>query len=92
MSLSTHAVGFRRPDEQWRKMKAAWEACEAAGAPIPVEVSEFFNDEPPDDKPGMEIELGDACVEYTDDMIRGYEIDVSKLPPELTIIRVYNYF
>lgn len=92
MSMSTHAVGFRQADEQWRKMKAAWEACEAVGAPIPVEVSNFFDDEPPGDKPGMEIALGDACVEYTDDMISGYEVDVSKLPAELTIIRVYNSF
>ncbi len=90
MSMSTHIAGFRPPDEQWQKMKAAWEACEDAGAEIPDMVTQFFEDEGPGDKPGMEVLLGDVCVEYSAEMISGYEIDISKLPDDVKIIRVWN--
>ncbi len=31
MSTDLYVVGYRPADEQWDTMKAAWEACEAAG-------------------------------------------------------------
>lgn len=71
MGMSTHVVGFRPPDEQWKKMKVAWEACEDAGAEIPAAVLQFFGDEEPGDRPGMEVSLGDACVEYSAEMVSG---------------------
>ncbi len=90
MGMSTHCVGFRPPDEQWSKMKAAWESCEAAGIPVPSEVEEFFAFDPPGDKPGQEIELGDAVSEYSCEDGSGYEVDVAELPPNITIIRFIN--
>lgn len=92
MGMSTHVKGFRPADEQWEKMKQIWETCEEADVPIPKEVEEFFDDEEPGDRPGMEIDLGDAVSEYNADMMDGYEIDITKLPPGVKIIRVYNSY
>ncbi len=93
MGMSTHVKGFRPPDEKWKKMKAAWDACEAAGTAIPKEVLEFFDHEPPDSA-GVEIELEEeeCCAEYRDDCRDGFEIDVTKLPKGLTLIRFYNSY
>lgn len=31
MSMSLNVMGFKPPDEKWKQMKAAYEACCAAG-------------------------------------------------------------
>lgn len=90
MGMSTHACGFRPADEEWEKMKAVWLSCEKAGVEIPQNVIQFFDDEHPESKPGMEISLGDACREWSDKYREGYQIDVTKLPEGLKYIRVYN--
>lgn len=87
MSMSTHVIGFKPPDAKWKKMKEVWDACEKAGIDPPKEVSEFFNYENPDEN-GVEVELDAA--EWGDDGRQGYEIEVSKLPKGVTIIRFYN--
>lgn len=92
MGMSTHAVGFRPPDKQWKKMKRIWEDCEEAGVSIPKEVEKFFQGESPGDAPGMEIDLGEAVTRYNAEMCDGYEIDVTKLPEGVKIIRVYNSY
>ena len=43
MSINPYTVGFQPPDEQWKKMTRAWEACEAAGVSIPAEVLAYFD-------------------------------------------------
>ena len=48
MGLSTYVQAFRPPDAKWKKMKQAYDACEAAVVPVPEEVDDFFNNEPPD--------------------------------------------
>lgn len=91
MSMGTHVVGFRPPDKTWKKMKAVWDACTAAGTEIPNEVVKFFNHEDPDES-GVVVEIMEtpACRRWEDDMREGYEIDISKLPEGLMIIRFYN--
>lgn len=93
MSMSSHIVGFRPPDAKWRKMKAAYEACDAAGLDIPDEVASFFNHEAPDDS-GVEVEIEDtkAVTEYSAEMREGYEVDLTKLPPDVKIIRFFNAY
>jgi hypothetical protein len=53
-------------------------------------VEDFFDGEGPGDKPGMEVQLTDAVKEWSDDSRSGYEIDVTKLPKDVSVIRVYN--
>lgn len=92
MGMSTHIVGFRQADDRWKRMKAAYEACEAAGVEIPDDVDDFFDGEPPGDKPGMEVDIkcSPAVSEYNDDSLSGFEIDIRELSKDIGIIRVYN--
>lgn len=90
MSMDTYVVGFRPADEKWNGMKRIWEMCEKQKVPIPKEVEEFFNDDPPGDKPGMEIEIEDACTEYEANGQAGIEVDTSKLPKGVKILRFIN--
>lgn len=93
MGASQHVVGFRPPDDKWLKMKAIWDACTAAGMPIPREVEKFFGDSDPDPQ-GVEVPLRNTpcCAEYSADMQDGFEIDVRKLPEDVTIIRCYTSY
>lgn len=91
MSMSTNVIGFKPPDEKWHKMKAVWDACVAAGIEAPKEVCKFFEYVGPDES-GVEVELQDhdCCTEYLNDSENGFEIDVKKLPKDVTIIRFWN--
>lgn len=94
MGMSTHVVGFKPPDEKWKKMKSAWDACRAANVVPPGEVMDFFNHEPPDDS-GVEVsptalKKTGAVTEWSNDHASGYEVDVKKLPADVTVIRFYN--
>ena len=89
MSVNIFVVGFRPPDDVWRKHKAVWDACDAAGVEIPDATLVFFGYEDPGDKPGMTVKLGLACAEYRGEDSEGYEIDITKLPPDVRIIRAY---
>ena len=90
MSMSTHIVGFRPADEKWKEMKTIWDACEKAGIDIPEAVEEFFDGEAPGDKPGAEVEIESALREWQDEGASGYEVDLGKLPKNVTVLRFYN--
>ena len=93
MSMSTHVKGFRPPDEKWKKMKAAWDACDAAGIEVPMEVLDFFGHVAPDPLGiEVEVEVSPACRRYKADMRDGFEVDINKLPPGLNILRFYNSY
>lgn len=88
MSMSTRVIGFVPPDEAWQKMKAVWDACDAAGIDPPAAVVSFFDGEAPDPA-GQELELpirewsgGEAGA--------GYELDVAAIPAQVRTIRFYN--
>jgi hypothetical protein len=96
MSMSTNIIGFRAPDEDWQKKRAAYEALEAAGLDIPDELQRFFNWKSPDDS-GIEVQFESTDYEYivqpySADMQDGYEVDLEKLRerfPQITKIRFY---
>lgn len=92
MGMSTHVEGFKPPDELWRKHKAVWDACKAAGVQAPSETLQYFNHERPDDS-GVKLDqpaLGDAVKVYEAEMQNGFEIDIRKLPKDVVIVRVVN--
>lgn len=93
MSMSTFVMGFRPPDEKWKKMKAIWDSCKKAGVEAPKEVDSFFGGEPPDDS-GVEVKLEGTlcCREYREEMRDGFEIEISKLPKDIKIIRFVNSY
>ena len=91
MSASSHVIGFRPPDEKWKAMKQVWDSCKAAGIDPPTEVERFFNWSQPDDH-GVEVDLkkDQCCKKWQEDMRDGFEIDVTKLPKDITVIRCYT--
>ncbi len=91
MSMSTHVRGFKPADAKWRKMKAIWDSCEEAGIDPPEEVGKFFDWDQPDEA-GVDVNLEEheSCQEWADESRRGFEIDVKKLPKDVTVIRFYN--
>ncbi len=92
MGMSTSIYGYRPADEQWRKMKAAWDACKLAGVDPPLEVNKFFDFEDPRDRPGMEvkIERTEAVQEIEDANGDCWQVDVTKLPEGVRFIRFRN--
>jgi hypothetical protein len=87
MGMSTHIRGVIPPDETWQKMKAVWDACEAARVPVPDEVEDFFGGEPPDPA-GVVIEI--ETRPHKAYMEEGYEVDLASLPPHVKTIRFWN--
>ena len=92
MSMHSHVIGIRPPDEKWKKMKAAWDACEAADLQIPDAVGDFFKWERPNDA-GVVVELDQECCRpYKADMQEGFTVDVSKLPKDVRLVRFINSY
>lgn len=90
MSQSMHVIGVGKPDENHRKMYAAYQSCLAAGISIPDEINEYFDWSTPNEN-GRKIELrrGDSIKEYKADMREGFDVDLSKLPPNITHVRFF---
>jgi hypothetical protein len=94
MSMTTHVRAFKPPGEKWQQMKAVWDACKAVGIDPPREVGRYFEDTDPDPT-GVVIDentLVDLGVlrGWSDQYREGREIDVTKLPKDVTVIRFYN--
>lgn len=87
MSMSTHVVGFAPPDEKWQKMKAIWDACEAAKIEAPMEVQKFFDYKDPDPR-GVVMNIPYQC--WGNDHVQGIEIEVERIPKHVKAIRFYN--
>jgi len=93
MSINTSVVGFKPPDEKWKEMKAIWDACDKVGVEIPKGVYEFFNGCEPDEV-GVEVDIENTpcCSKYRPEMKTGFEIDITKLPEDVKIIRFVNSY
>lgn len=91
MSMSTSIVGFRPPDEKFKKYETVWHSCMTAGIPVPQEVGDFFDWSEPDQH-GVRVDLDKyGCVEeWGNDNAEGMEINIKKLPKDVTVIRFYN--
>lgn len=93
MSMSQIIVGFRAPDDTWRKYKEVYDACTHAGVTVPEEVEEFFNwDEPNELGIRENISNTEAVTPYNAEMREGFDIELAKLPANITHIRVYNSY
>ena len=91
MSMSMNVVGYMPADENWNKMKAAWQACTEAGVSPPDAVSDFFGGEDPGGMPGKEVWIQGAGVKKLEDENReGYEVDITALPEGVRFVRFYR--
>jgi hypothetical protein len=87
---SLNVCGFRPPDEEWKKMKAIYDACVIASVPIPDEVDIFFDGEPPDETGiSIDMEEKECCTDYDGDMREGFQIDLKKIPKNIRFIRFF---
>jgi hypothetical protein len=50
MSVSMSVVGIKPPDEKWGRYKHIWDACKAAGVEPPDEISDYFENEDPNEQ------------------------------------------
>ena len=95
MSMSTVVQGFRPPDEKFKKYAAIWHQCADAGVTPPKEVDKFFEGVAPDPQ-GVEVRLekgeGKCLREWRHPSgdAQGYEVDLRKLPKDVTVLRFYN--
>jgi hypothetical protein len=89
MGMSTHVVGFVKPDDDYAKKVAAWRACEAACVTPPNELIKLFDGNPPQDA-GMNVDITQAVSSWNNDYASGYEVDITKLPSGVRIVRFYN--
>lgn len=90
--MSTSIAGFRPPDKLWQEMKDVWDACKKARIDPPQEVYDFFVGVPPDPR-GIKVsqrELGKAVQLYKEGTCEGFEVEIAKLPKNVTHIRFYN--
>lgn len=85
--MCMYVVGICSPDDQWQKMKAAYEACENAGVDIPESVLAFFDWQVPNIR-GMEVKL--PLKEWGDQRREGYELAVKDLPPHVMSLLFYD--
>jgi len=94
MGMSTHVVGFKPPDDKWKKMKAVYDACQKAGINPPEEVFNFFGGSSEPDDQGVEVAIQKLpCTKkFSSESKQGFEIDLKKLPPDVTVIRFYNSY
>lgn len=98
MGMSTHISGLKPIDDDWRKMKAVYDACEAAGIDIPHEVDEFFDCREPDEK-GVHVDLPfnnydnndsknhPAISKGSDSSSEWWDVEINSIPPDVKIIR-----
>ena len=95
MGMSMSVAAFKPPGKKWKKMKAVWDSCEEAGIEPPKEVNKYFNDEDPDEAGVREGWWSQYDKElppwlkgyYGESDSCGFEIDTSKLPEDVSVVR-----
>ena len=79
--------------KKWEQMKAIYDACTAANVELPEEVSAFFGFSAPD-AAGVTVYLNNspAVSKYNEGTREGFEVDVTKLPKGVVIVRFFNSY
>ena len=91
--MGLYIEGIVPVDDEWKRMKKVWDACQEAGIDVPDEVAEFFDWKSPDDD-GMSIELEDGThyERFSEEMVDGISIVLKHLPKKVQVIKVrYHY-
>jgi hypothetical protein len=98
MGMHSYVKGVRPADAKFNKMKAIYDQCVENEVSVPKEVLAFFDGDVPDPA-GVVISLspskGGPVQEWRDernDMLEGFEVDITKLPKDVTIIRFVNSY
>jgi hypothetical protein len=89
--MSTYVIGFMPHTADYLRKARAYQACEEAGLCPPKELLDLFENGPPDEA-GMLVEIKAATKQWNGDCASGIEVDITKLPPGVTIIRFKNSY
>lgn len=98
MSMSTHISGFvSDTNPEYQKHKKVLLFCEEQGVSLPKETAEYFGSDSADlylldEKLSIELVKNIHYVEYREDMVEGFEVDLSKLPSGVSKLRFYNSY
>jgi len=90
MGMSTRVEGFKARDKKWEKMEKVWVACTDAGIDLPEEVEDFFEGVNPVGEPGQSVSIDECVSEWGADMSQGYQVEIAKIPKDITHIRFSN--
>jgi hypothetical protein len=96
MGMSTHVSGVRDLDGRFKQMINVKLACEAANIEYPREVNEYFLDYDPGcdvedlERYMSEVAIENACTCDNYDATESYEVDITKLPEDITKVRFIN--
>lgn len=100
MSACLVILGVVPNDADWKRMKNVYDACKDAGVSVPDEVEKFFDYTKPDES-GAIIQFREwedesskssphvAITKWRAECSDGYEIDLSKLPTKVKLLRCY---
>lgn len=91
MTASVRLLGFGPPDDRWKEMAEVYFACRRAGVTVPDEVESYFDEGAPEPI-GKDTDLTHLTKEW--DVPSGWpalglEIEVSKIPGNIELLRFY---
>lgn len=92
MSMSTYVQGLKPKAEEYQTKLDIYNACKKINIEPPREIVDFFDGEICEE--GIVTELPKEAVrEYADNYCREFfEVDLTKLPPDVTKIRFVNSY
>lgn len=92
MSMSTYIQGLKPKTEEYEKKLSIYNACKEINITPPEEILRFFDGEVC--KEGIITELPKEAIQnYADDCCRDfYEVDLTKIPSDVTKIRFVNSY
>lgn len=100
MSMYTYFELGKPVDKKYEAYKKVWEACEAAGIEVPIEVYEYFDYETPDGK-GIWTQVKEDsdgnfdCEAISFDGKDGQDawiVDIRKLPEDVKLLKFVNSY
>lgn len=98
MGMSTHIKAFiPETDSTYQKQLAVFKACQNAGVSLPKETAQYFGCEEPyegleEEKLEFKLEKGVHYIKFCKNADEGFEIDLKKLPKEVSKIRFFNSY
>lgn len=96
MGMSSRIVGVRDLDGQFQKMINVKLACQEAGIPYPQQVRDYFKyPEESEDclrREMEEVKIAEAVSQTCKDAQDIFEVDLTKLSPEIKAVRFINSY
>ena len=96
--MSTHIIAFiPDTDPTFQKHLSVYNVCREAGVSLPKETADYFgSNQPysglPEEKLEFKLEKGVHYKNFSQNMCQGFEIEIDKLPKEVTKIRFFNSY